>query len=164
MSHWKTLRTMLIVGEGRTEEAFLNHVKGIYAPRGCGLSVKIKNAHGRGAKHVVDWTVGQSSIAKYDAVAAMLDTDQDWSDMVARKAGAARVQVLKSEPQFEAMLLRLIGQSDAGDSKALKARLAPFVGNDPLRSDSYAQHFGRHCLEAGRQTEPTIDALLALFS
>lgn len=163
MSDWKTFRTLLLVGEGRTEEAFLNHVKGIYAPRGCGLSVKIKNARGKGAKHVVDWTIGQTGIAKYDAVAALLDTDQDWSDAVARKAKAARIKVLKSEPLFEAMMLRMIGESDIGDSKTLKARLAPFVRNDPLRAENYALHFDQQCLESGRTTEPTIDALLALF-
>ena len=49
MAIWKAQRTLLIVGEGRHEEAFLNHVKQLYAPRGCGLSVTIKNARGKGA-------------------------------------------------------------------------------------------------------------------
>ena len=163
MGNWKAFRTLLIVGEGRTEEAFLQHVKDIFAPRGCGLSVKVKNARGKGAKHVVGWTIGQMGIAQYDAVAALLDTDTDWSEAVARRARSARIHVLKSEPLFEAMMLRLVAQSDVGDSKTLKARFAPFVGDDPLRSENYAQHFGRQCLEAGRQSEPTVAALLALF-
>ncbi|MDP2112135.1 MAG: hypothetical protein Q8N48_08415 [Thiobacillus sp.] len=75
MAIWKAQRTLLIVGEGRHEEAFLNHVKQLYAPRGCGLSVTIKNARGKGAGHVIDWTIGQAAIAKFDDVAAMLDTD-----------------------------------------------------------------------------------------
>lgn len=41
---WKAQRTLLIVGEGRHEEAFLNHVKHLYVQRGCGLAVAIKNA------------------------------------------------------------------------------------------------------------------------
>ncbi len=163
MSDWKTSRTLLIVGEGETEVAFLHHVKAIYAPRGCGLRVTVKNAHGKGAKHVVEWTARQRGIADFDAVATLLDTDQDWTDVVARKAKSARIQVLKSEPMFEAMMLRLIGQNDIGDSRALKARLAPFVGNNSLRPENYAMRFDPHCLESGRQTEPTIDALLALF-
>ncbi len=36
MAIWKAQRTLLIVGEGYHEEAFLGHVKQIYAPRGCG--------------------------------------------------------------------------------------------------------------------------------
>lgn len=164
MTHWKASRTLLLVGEGRTEEAFLNHVKQIYAPRGCGLRVTITNARGKGALHVVEWTVRQRGVAAYDKVAVLLDTDQDWSDVVAKKARQARIQVLKSEPVFEAMMLRLIHQSDNGDAKTLKARLAPFVGNDSLISENYAAHFGQPCLEAGRRIEPTIDALLGLLS
>jgi hypothetical protein len=56
MAIWKAQRTLLLVGEGYHEEAFLSHVKQIYAPRGCGLAVTIKNAHGKGAMHVIDWT------------------------------------------------------------------------------------------------------------
>ena len=49
MNAWTAYRTLLLVGEGATEEAFLRHVKSIYAPRGAGLKVTIKNAHGKGA-------------------------------------------------------------------------------------------------------------------
>lgn len=146
MNAWTAYRTLLLVGEGATEEAFLRHVKGIYAPRGAGLKVTIKNAHGKGAQHVVEWTKRQMGIANYDSVAALLDTDKDWSQAVAKKAKSSRIRVLKSEPLFEAMMLRLIGQSDIGDSKTLKARLAPFVGNDPLRPENYAMRFDRQCL------------------
>jgi hypothetical protein len=163
MNNWKAVRTLLLVGEGETEVAFLNHVKSLYAPRGCGLRVFVKNAHGKGAKHVIEWTARQRGIAGYDTVAALFDTDQDWSDAVAKKAKAAKIRMLKSEPLFEAMMLRLLGQSDAGDSKTLKARFAPFANNDPLRAENYAANFGRECLDSKQATEPTIAALLALF-
>jgi hypothetical protein len=162
MSDWKAVRTLLIVGEGDTEVAFLHHVKALYAPRGCGLRVSIKNAHGKGAKHVVEWTAKQRGIADFDTVAALLDTDQDWSDSVAKKAKSARILVLKSEPLFEAMMLRLLGQSDVGDSKTLKSRFAPLVDNDPLRPENYAAHFGRQCLDSNT-AEATITTLLSLF-
>jgi hypothetical protein len=161
MGHWKTFRTLLLVGEGATEEAFLRHVKSLYAPRGSGLKVTIKDAHGKGAKHVVDWTSRQ--IGEYDSVGALLDTDQDWSDAVARKAKSAKIVVLKSEPQIEAMLLRLIGQNANGDSNTLKARLAPFVGNDALRPENYAGRFDKQCLESGRRHEQAVDDLLVLL-
>lgn len=164
MSNWKTSRTLLIVGEGETEVAFLNHVKGIYAPRGCGLKVTIKNAHGKGARHVVEMAARHSRAADYDTVAVLLDTDQDWSDAVAKKARDLKIRVLKSEPFFEAVLLRLIGESDNGDSKALKTRLAPFVGNNSLVSKNYAMRFDRYCLESRRTSEKMIEELLDLFS
>ena len=154
----------MLVGEGETEVAFLHHVRDLYAPRGCGLRVTIKNAHGKGAKHVLEWTARQRGIADYDHVAALLDTDEDWSDAVAKKAKSARIEVLKSDPMFEAMMLRLIQQSDSGDARTLKARFAPFVGDDPLNPKCYSANYGRPCLEAGKSREPTVKALLALFA
>ena len=163
MAIWKAQRTLLIVGEGRTEEAFLNHVKMLYAPRGCGLSVSVKNARGKGAKHVVEWTRRQIANADFDTVAAMLDTDQDWSEAVARQARAGRIVVLKSEPCFEALMLRLQGQNDIGDAKSLKKAFATYVNNDATRPENYARNFDKALLESRRNQEPTLDSLLKLF-
>lgn len=163
MAIWKAQRTLLIVGEGYAEEAFLNHVKRLYAPRGCDLSVTIKNARGKGARHVVDWTRRQIANVDFDSVASMLDTDQDWSEPVAKQARTAKILVLKSEPCFEALMLRLLGQSDAGETKVLKKRFAPYVNGEPLRAENYATHFGKGLLESRRNQEPTIDTLLKLF-
>ena len=154
---------MLIVGEGYHEEAFLNYVKHLYAPRGCGLSVTIKNARGKGAQHVIGWTIRQTANADYDVVAAMLDTDTDWTPAIAKQAKTKKIQVLASDPCFDAVMLRLLEKNPVGDAKAMKRQLAPFVGNDPTQRQSYAAHFGPKCLEAGRAFEPTIDALLRLF-
>ena len=33
--------TVLLVGEGKTECAFLKHLKSMYISRGCGVAVKI---------------------------------------------------------------------------------------------------------------------------
>ena len=163
MPIWKARRTLLIVGEGRDEEAFLNHVKQLYAPRGCGLSVAIKNARGKGALHVIGWTARQIANADYDAVAALLDTDADWNSKTERLARTRKIKVLKSEPCFEAMMLRLLGVTTIGDAKTLKKQFAPYVNHDATQRNHYITNFGPVCLQAGRTKEPTIDALLRLF-
>ncbi len=163
MATWKAQRTLLIVGEGRHEEAFLNHLKSLYVTRGCGLSVTIKNARGKGALHVIDWTARQIANADYDVVAALLDTDTDWNVKTEKLAKTKKIQVLKSEPCLEAMMLRLIGKSAIGDTNALKRQFAPFVNNDATQRANYELHFSSTCLLAGRAKEPTIDALLKLF-
>jgi hypothetical protein len=163
MVNWKAIRTMLIVGEGRDEEAFLNHLKRLYVPRGCGLTVTIKNARGKGALHVIDWTARQIANANYDAVAALLDTDTDWNSKTDRLARAKKIQVLKSEPCFEAMMLRLIGKPAVGDAHALKKQFAVWVNNDATQSRHYEEHFGHDPLQAGKCNERTIEELLKLF-
>lgn len=163
MAIWKAQRTLLIVGEGYHEEAFLNHVKQLYAPRGCGLSVTVKNARGKGAKHVIDWTIRQIANTAYDSVAAMLDTDTDWTAAVDKQAKTKKIRVLKSEPCFDAVMLRLLGKNLVGDAKTLKKHLAPYVNDDPTMRQNYAAHFGSECLEAARANEPSIDVLLKLL-
>lgn len=163
MMKWQAKRTLLLVGEGRHEEAFLNHVKQLYVPRGSGLAVTIKNARGKGAKHVIEWTGRQSANVAYDKVAAMLDTDTDWTPAVAKLARAKRIQVLASEPCFDAVMLRLLGQPANDDAKSLKRRLAAFLHDDPTDPANYLEHFNADCLEAGRADEATIDTLLKLL-
>ncbi len=159
----KAQRTLLIVGEGRHEEAFLNHLKRHYVQRDCGLSVTIKNARGKGAQHVIKWTARQIANAEYDTVAVLLDTDTDWNPKTEKMAKANRIHVLKSEPCFEAMMLRLIGKTATGNAQSLKKQFAPYVNNDATLRDHYALHFGPDCLQAGRGKELTIDALLKLL-
>lgn len=163
MGNWKARRTLLIVGEGDAEEAFLKHVKHLYVSRGCGLMVTIKNAHGKGALHVIRWTVRQIDNAAYDSVAVLLDTDADWSAVVERLAHRRRIRILRSDPCFEALMLRLLGQTPIGDARALKRQFAPFVNSDSTQRNHYAACFGTACLEAGRSREPTIDALLRIM-
>lgn len=163
MTKWQAKRTVLLVGEGRHEEAFLNHVKRLYVPRGSGLAVTIKNARGKGARHVIEWTGKQIANIAYDKVAALLDTDTDWTPAVKKLARTKRIQVLASDPCFDAVMLRLLGQPATGDAKNLNRRLAAFLHGDPTDPASYLERFGKDCLEAGRADEATIDALLKLL-
>lgn len=71
MGNGTARRTLLIVGERNAEEAFLRHGKQLYVSRGGGLMVAIKNAHGRGAQHVIKWTVRPIDNATYDSVAVL---------------------------------------------------------------------------------------------
>ncbi|MDP3715829.1 MAG: hypothetical protein Q8R21_05400 [Burkholderiales bacterium] len=155
---------MLIVGEGAVEEAFLTHAKTLYVPRGCGLSVKVSNAHGKGASHVVEWTRRQIDNIQYDSVAVLLDTDTDWTPTVEKRARQKKITVMESTPCIEALLLRMLGQNSSGDSRILKKRYAPYVNNAPTDPTQYAKHFGDPILQASRKTEPAIDALLTLLN
>lgn len=163
MTVWKARRTLLLVGEGYHEEAFLSHVKHLYAPRGCGLAVTIKNARGKGAKHVIEWTIRQIANTAYDDVAVMLDTDTDWSQSLSKQAKRNGILVLTSEHCFDAVMLRLQGKHLERDAASLKKLLAPYLNNAPTEQKNYATHFGKACLESSRQHEPSIDALLRLL-
>lgn len=159
----KLYDTLLLVGEGESEEAFLNHVKALYAPRGCGLSVKVICARGKGAAHVVDTAIRQSRHFDYDTVATLLDTDTDWGPDVAQRAAEHGIHVLMSEPCFEAMMLRAIKRPAEGSADALKKRFVQHVNGDALEPRNYGATFGDEALRAARSIERTLDLLLRLL-
>lgn len=156
-------QTLLLVGEGYDEEAFLKYLKSQLVGREVGLEVKIKNAKGKGAKHVIDWTIRQAKQADYDRVAALLDTDTNWTPAVQKKAKVEKIIVLPSEPCFEAMLLRLIGVTPEIDTKKLKKQFEPYVNGVSTVPENYAVHFSPDKLKNKRDLEKTIDELLKLL-
>ena len=152
-----------MVGEGYDEEAFLKYLKSQLVGRDAGLEVKIKTARGKGAKHVIEWTIRQAKQADYDKVAALLDTDTDWTDAVKKQAKSKKIVVLTSDPCFEAMLLRLHSVTPERDSKRLKNQFAPYVNNAAAVPEHYAHHFDPEFLKSKRHMEKTIDELLKLL-
>jgi hypothetical protein len=163
MKKWKINKTLLIVGEGYDELAFLNHIKQFPGVCGQGVQITIKNARGKGALGVIEWTRRQTLNTAYDQVAAMIDTDTDWTPEAQKLAKANKIQVIASDPCLEALLLRLIGKIP-GEAKTLKSQFAPFVNGDATLRESYAAHFGQAVLLRGRGKEAAIDELLKLFS
>ena len=112
---------------------------------------------------MIEWTGRQIANVAYDAVAALLDTNTDWSPAVEKLAKKKKIQMLISEPCFEALMLRVLAANPNGDAQALKKQFAPFVNNDATQSQNYAIHFSSERLQAGRSHELTIDALLKLI-
>ena len=162
MTSWKARKTLLIVGEGYDEVAFLNHLKQFPGVCGKGVEITIRNARGKGAAGVVDCAIKLQANAAYDRVAVMLDTDTDWTAKVEKLARQKKIEVFTSEPCLEAMLLRAVGKP-AIAGKDLKKQFDPYVQNDGTRREDYAEHFGLAVLQGARHREPTIDRLLSLL-
>lgn len=156
-------RTLLLVGEGETEVAFLTHVKGAYAPRGCGLSVRVLNARGKGPENVVETVIRHCANRSYDLRAALLDTDLPWSADIHRKAASKRITLVGSKPCVEGFLLDVLGRTAPQRSAECKRSFrACFVGN-PLRAPDYNAQFSRPVLDAARSRVVTLRQLLELF-
>ena len=158
------LRTVLLVGEGDAEVAFIDHLKALYIARGCGLALTVKNARGKGALHVVDVAVRQSRNAAFDVRAVLLDTDTDWNEKTQSIARKAKVQVVPCRPCLEAMLLALYGETAQGKSSAHhKQAFATRFGAQAHDASVYARHFPLGLLEKARAVSPELEQLLALL-
>ena len=152
--------TILLVGEGATERAFLSHIKTLYITRGCGVGATIRTAHGKGPDHVVRHTVGICRNASYDRVVVLLDNDIQLSPTVYRLAKTKRVQILESTPCFEGLLLKILGEHVPDTSNQCKAQLGNKLPGRLTRREDYDSRFPKKFLDERRDDVVELAALL----
>ena len=154
-------RTVLIVGEGYSEVAFLKHLKSLYVERNSGVSAKINNAYGKGARNVVSVACKLSTNANYDLVAALFDTDTDWTTEVARLAEDRHITTLWVKPCFEAFLLQIHGENTVGlTTSKLKRKLKNKFGYDASDNDLYTKNFSKALIEKARDSNDLLNNLI----
>lgn len=130
-------KTVLFVGEGNAEVVMLNYLKAIYAPRGSGVGVTIRNARGKGAENVINCAINAAQTASYDTVCAVFDTDKDWNDTVRAKAKRNRIHVFPLAPCLEAVLCRTLALSSEGLTHQLKGRIKDKTGMEAHHDDFF---------------------------
>ncbi len=117
--------TLLIVGEGATEEAFLKHLRSLYCADRQGPRVTIKNAYGKGPENVLQVAIRElRRAADYDQVAVLMDTDIPWTAQLHKKAREHDIQLLGCSPCIEGLFLRLLDKKVPDSSTACKKELA----------------------------------------
>jgi hypothetical protein len=155
----ETRKTLLLVGEGDTEEAFLRHLRSLYCANRQGVAVTIRNAHGRGPQHIVAYAIRQN--AGYDCRAVLMDTDIPWDDRTRKKARENGVTLIGSRPCVEGMLLGILGQPVPNTSDACKLAITKKLPGVALtKAESYRECFARPVLDAARSKIPELDSLL----
>lgn len=153
-------KTVLIMGEGFSEVAFLEHLKSLYVERGSGTSVKIGNARGKGPENVLENTRRQSINGAYDEVVALMDTDIVWSDALKVKARKNKIQLLPSEPCLEGLLLQILNEPVKVSSANLKKIMHPKLSGNSTDRASYEKLFDKAILEKRRAEIPTLNLLI----
>jgi len=156
-------KTLLIVGEGDCEGAFLKHLRELYCSGGAGVAVTVRNAHGKGPEHVISHTARQARIYSYDACAALLDTDIAWSEKLQKDARKAKISMIGSVPCFEGLLLSILGKRPADQSKQCKKAIQQLIDVDLTQRQAYAKHFPRMVLDAARLKVVELDRLLKVL-
>ncbi len=160
----KTNRTVLIVVEGETEEAFATHLKSLYYQRGMRLSVSVRNAHGYGPAGIIDKLKSVAQTADFDHRLAVLDADIPLKPAEDKWLRAAKVEQVVSVPAIEATLLAILGQYTPDLTPACKNELQKHAPGDPTDLRYYAKYFPLEVLERARGKVPVLDALIATVS
>lgn len=156
--------TVLVVGEGDTEKAFLDYLKSLYITRGCGVSVTVRNAHGKGPMHVVDTAIRQSKTGDYKVIAVLMDTDLPWTDDVQKLARKHKVYLIGATPCIDGLLLQILDEQVPELSPRCKEVLHARLHRKPFVKEAYAQDFPKQLLDEKSLSVPALKKLLELMA
>jgi len=143
--------TLLVVGEGADDWAFISHMKELYCPRNSGLSVKVEPGDGGSPGNVITHAIRAHKNKDYDRRLFLLDADLPPSDAERKRAAAAGYEIILWQPQcLEGALLETLGEPVRGHetSRQLKARLHPRLAGRHTDAAAYAVPFPRPVLDA----------------
>lgn len=160
--------TVLAVGEGETEEAFLKFLKLLYNERDNGISIKVKYAGGGGPECVIDHTIKMNP-ENYDRTFVLLDKDKPCSPKHITKARKPNINIIWTDPCIEGLFLKIRGMrinTNVHDSAYYKRIFENkyLNGNDKLIPEKYDQIFSLVLLEKSRILVNELDQIILLMT
>ncbi|HEF7268334.1 TPA: RloB domain-containing protein [Yersinia enterocolitica] len=138
-------KTLLLVGEGYAEKAFLSHLKSLFS-NGT-FKVSIVTAGGKGPEHIITHAISCKKCDGYDFVIVLLDTDLQWPKTHIQDALREGINLIGSEPCLEGLLLEVLGRKKVNSNKGCKDLLHPLLSGPCTERDSYAELFTLEVLE-----------------
>lgn len=159
----KQRKTLLVVGEGKTEVAFLSYLRSLYCRDGAGAHVTVKDAHGKGPENVLDTAVGMKRGTSYDQLAAVLDTDIPWTDKLKNEARNQQVELIGNSPCIEALFLRVLGLNVPRSTSQCKRAIYTRLGVNLTDKNNYEGWCNKDNLDVLSSSEPELAKLIELY-
>ncbi len=160
----KLKRTLIFVGEGPAEKAFLAHLKSHY---GVGsLRVTPKSAGGKGPENIIGDAISTLENSKCDQVAVLLDTDLPWPAKYVKEANRLDIELIGSTPCLEGLLLTILRQHhpNPSDNKRCKKALHPQLTGKETEKESYQALFTKQILDEAAADVAELKRLIDLIS
>nr|WP_298166467.1 hypothetical protein [uncultured Pseudomonas sp.] len=141
--------TLLVVGEGADDRAFISHMKQLFCPRGSGQSVKVESGDGGSAGNIITNAIRSFRDSGYDRRLLLLDADLPPTPQERKRAEQAGYAIILWAPQsLEGALLDALGEAvqPHETSQQLKQRLHPRLAAKHTEAAAYAALFTRELL------------------
>ncbi|MFT4924240.1 MAG: hypothetical protein ACI8WB_000318 [Phenylobacterium sp.] len=141
------LASLIVVGEGPHDRAFLSHMKDLYDGRHTNQKVRIEAADGGSPSDILK-TVIKHKQAAYDRKYVLMDSDVALSQQNRDYATKHKIIILQSQPVcLEGMLLEVLSQKAPVTNHACKAILHPQLSGFPTVKSSYTGLFTKVVLD-----------------
>ncbi len=164
-----TKTTILIVGEGPTEKAFLQYLKELYVTRDDDFAVKIEYGSGGAPCSVVQKAIRLRGSRAYDKCYVLFDadrpleTDYKLSDRMNKRP---RIEILKATPCIEGLFLAILKHPGFFQNSALSDNCkrefhAKYISEDKkMDKRSYMDKSPRTVLDECRTQVLELDVIL----
>ena len=147
------LATLLIVGEGAHDKAFLNHLRDLFDGRETGQKIKVQSADGGSPRDIIKVAI-RSRHAAYDRRIVFMDSDVAVTESDKTYAEKHKIDIILCEPLcLEGMLLEMLGESVPYDCNACKRILHPKLLDVPTKKESYRELFPQNLLELSEKIQ-----------
>lgn len=144
----KKLDTLLIVGEGSIDEAFINHMKFIFDSRNNGQKVTIDSGDGGSPHQVIRSTLRKHQHKDFNKMVVLLDSDVPIEEKTINLATKKGVELIISTPHcLDCMLLEVLGRNAGENCTICKRELHDLLGGKPTAKESYQSLFTAEILE-----------------
>ena len=161
--------TILIVGEGPTEKAFLQHLQSLYVSREASFVVKVESGSGGAPSIVIQRAIRQRSSRDYDRCFVLVDADMPLEmdrKLEERMKKRPKIEILKSTPCIEGLFLAILGHNNFSQigsrSDQCKREFEAHHMADDRKTDkrAYASKFTKVILDAQRKVIAELEAIL----
>ena len=151
----RTKKTVLIVGEGSTEKAFLRYVKELYITRDMDISVNVECGSGGSPRNVMEKAIRLCGSRGYDKCFVLIDADIPLNadkKLLTRMKRKPKIETLKSTPCIEGLLLSILGVSGNNSSDQCKSIFESTYLSSNKKTDkrSYEKLFPKGMLDGKR--------------
>ena len=165
----RTKKTILIVGEGPTEKAFLQHIVKLYVTRDMPIAVKVQCGSGGSPQSVVEKAIRLKQA--YDKCFVLVDSDVPFEpdkELQKRMKKKPRIEMLNATPCIEGLLLAILKHPKFSQTKTssddCKRMFYEYVPEDKKTDKRvYDGVFSKEILEARRKDVPELDAILMVI-
>lgn len=143
------LATLLAVGEGPADKAFINHLKDLYS-KNTGQRVTVEAEDGGSPATMIRNVIRKHRHADYDRRVLVLDEDVPILEPDIAKARKANIELIISTPVcLEGMLLRVLEQQVPNGATATfcKNQLHPQLSGRETRRESYRELFPKPVID-----------------
>lgn len=163
-----TKKTVLIVGEGPTEKAFLQYLKDMYVTREMDIAVKVECGSGGSPKSVVEKAVRLKGSRAYDKCFVLVDADLPFEtdgELEKRMRKKPRIEILNATPCIEGLLLAILDsnfsqQATTSDESKRIFETKHLPEDKKTDKRSYERIFSKQVIEERRREVPELDAVL----